>query len=54
MKTPKQLIPFFLLSVIAHAADFEAEQPAEFARCIPADAKITKLADGFGFVEGPT
>ena len=54
MNTPKKLIPFLLLSVIAQAADFEAEQPAEFARCIPADAKITKLAGGFGFVEGPT
>ena len=35
------------------AADFEATQPAEFTRCIPPDAKVEKLAGGFGFVEGP-
>ena len=53
MKTSVKLIPFALLNVIACAADFMAEQPAEFARCVPADTKVTKLAGGFGFIEGP-
>lgn len=40
-------------ALVSAAADFEATQPAEFARCIPANAKVTKLAGDFSFVEGP-
>lgn len=53
MKNPAKLVPFALLNVIACAAEFVAEQAVEFARCVPADAKVTKLAGGFGFIEGP-
>ena len=54
MKNPAKIIVVTFLTSLACAADFEATQPAEFARCIPADAKVTKLAGGFGFTEGPT
>ncbi len=35
------------------AADFQITDAAEFARCVPADAKVEKLAGGFDFIEGP-
>lgn len=35
------------------AADFEIRNEAEFKKIFPADAKVTRLADGFGFTEGP-
>ena len=35
------------------AADFDVRDEAQFKKIIPADAKVEKLADGFGFVEGP-
>lgn len=35
------------------AADFDMRNEAEFKKIIPADAKVEKLADGFGFTEGP-
>ncbi len=35
------------------AADLQSDHPAEFARCVSADASVTKLAGGMGFVEGP-
>lgn len=35
------------------AADFEVRNEAEFKKLFPAEAKVTKLADGFGFTEGP-
>ena len=35
------------------AADAQADQPAEFARCVPAGATVTKLAGDMGFLEGP-
>jgi len=54
MKTPGKIFVVTLLTSLAFAADFEATQPAEFAHCIPADAKVTKIAGGFGFTEGPT
>jgi gluconolactonase len=40
-------------SVLLSAADFDIRTEAEFRKIIPADAKIEKLADGFGFTEGP-
>jgi gluconolactonase len=43
-----------LLAVTAGAADFDIRDAAEFARCVPTGAKVSKLADGFGFTEGPT
>lgn len=36
------------------AADFQINDAAEFRRCVPADAKVTKLAGDFTFTEGPT
>jgi gluconolactonase len=35
------------------ASDFEVRNEAEFRKIFPADAKVTKLAGGFGFTEGP-
>ncbi len=43
-----------LLTPIAlSAADLQIDHAAEFARCVPADAKVTKLAGDMGFIEGP-
>jgi gluconolactonase len=45
-----------LLSLAAFtlaAADFEVGDPAEFQKLFPKDAKVTKLAGGLQFVEGP-
>lgn len=36
------------------AADFEIKEEAGFKKIIPAGATVEKLADGFGFTEGPT
>ena len=35
------------------AADNPADQPAEFARCVPAGATVIKLSGDMGFLEGP-
>ncbi|MBI5690502.1 MAG: SMP-30/gluconolactonase/LRE family protein [Verrucomicrobia bacterium] len=35
------------------AADFQSDQPAEFARCVPQGSKVERLATDFTFVEGP-
>lgn len=52
----KSLLPLALLatSPLLPAADFEATQAAEFAKCVPADAKVAKLAGDMMFTEGPT
>ncbi len=42
-----------LNAVLSQAADFEVRDEAEFRKIFPADARVTKLADGFGFTEGP-
>ena len=34
-------------------SDFEVRNEVEFRKIFPADAKVTKLAGGFGFTEGP-
>jgi gluconolactonase len=55
MKNP--LLPLAIVvatSNLLAAADFQATQPAEFARCVPSDAKVVKLAGDFMFTEGPT
>ena len=50
-----RFISLALISAVslAAAADRQAEQPAEFARCVPADAKVVKLAGEMMFIEGP-
>ena len=40
-------------ATLLSAADFEIRNEAGFKKIFPADAKVTKLADGFGFTEGP-
>jgi gluconolactonase len=35
------------------AADVHIDRAAEFARCVSADAPVTKLAGDMGFIEGP-
>lgn len=40
-------------AALTQAADFEVRNEAEFKKIFPTDAKVTKLADGFGFTEGP-
>lgn len=49
---------FTLLALAAFApllrsADLQPDNDAEFARCVPAEAKVTKLAGDLGFIEGP-
>ena len=57
MKTPPRLRPFLVCAALVglplHAADFAPVDAAEFARCLPADAKVERLATGLGFTEGP-
>jgi gluconolactonase len=56
MKNPRLLPLAFALGLAAGAvtaAELPIDQPAEFARCVPADAKVTKLAGDMGFIEGP-
>jgi gluconolactonase len=48
------IIPFGLVACsVLSAAEVHIDNAAEFARCVPADAKVTKLAGDMGFVEGP-
>ena len=35
------------------AAEIHIDDATEFARCVPANAKVTKLAGDMGFIEGP-
>ncbi len=51
MKTP--LVLSTILAGAAFAADVPPDQPAEFARCVPAGATVVKLAGDMGFIEGP-
>ncbi|MBL9199532.1 MAG: SMP-30/gluconolactonase/LRE family protein [Opitutaceae bacterium] len=49
------LLPAAMLAaaVALPAAEFHIDQPAEFARLVPAGAKVAKLAGDMGFIEGP-
>lgn len=54
----KNLLPTLLLGLCMPAlpllaAETQPDQPAEFARCVPAGATVTKLAGDMGFLEGP-
>jgi gluconolactonase len=54
MKTLRRLIPFVaFLTATLPAAETQADNPAEFARLVPAGAKVAKLAGDLGFIEGP-
>ncbi len=53
MKNILLLPTLALLLGTACAADFQSDQPAEFARCVPPDAVVRKLAGDFAFIEGP-
>src|SRR5215207_1128781 len=46
------LLPM-LADVRARAADVETKDPEAFAKIVPAEAKLEKLATGMKFVEGP-
>lgn len=46
-------LPLFLFALHSTAADFDIRDEAEFRKVIAADTKVEKLADGFGFTEGP-
>ncbi len=49
------LSSFLVLQVLSlAAADFDIRDEAQFKQLFPEGAKVEKLADGFGFVEGPT
>jgi gluconolactonase len=39
--------------VVLSAAELQPDQAADFARCVPAGATVTKLAGDMGFIEGP-
>jgi gluconolactonase len=49
-------LSLFLLATCscASTAEFDIKNEAEFRNCVPADAKVEKLAGDFNFVEGPT
>jgi gluconolactonase len=48
------LLPLLLTSVLTtSAAEVQIDDAAEFARCVAADVKVTKLAGDMGFLEGP-
>ena len=54
MKTLRRLIPVVaLVTATLPAAETHADNPAEFARLVPAGAKVAKLAGDLGFIEGP-
>jgi len=54
MKTPLTVsLTLALLGGRLLAADLKPENPAEFARCVPATATVKKLAGDMGFIEGP-
>lgn len=54
MKTTLPLTLALLgLAVRLSAADLVPENPADFARCVPAGATVRKLAGDMGFIEGP-
>jgi|688.fasta_scaffold43989_3 gluconolactonase len=57
MKIPPRLRPFLVCAALVGlplpAADLAPVDAAEFARCLPTDAKVERLATGFGFTEGP-
>ena len=40
-------------SALRSASDFDVRNEAEFRKIFPPNAKVTTLADGFGFTEGP-
>jgi sugar lactone lactonase YvrE len=53
MKTPLSISLLFLTILSTLAADFDVRNETEFKKIISTDAKVEKLADGFGFTEGP-
>lgn len=53
MHMTKLLLPCFLLATRAAASDFDIRNEAEFRVCVPADAKVERLATDMQFVEGP-
>ena len=53
MSTTKLLLPALLLATRAFAADFEIKNAAEFALCVPANAKVERLGKDMKFLEGP-
>lgn len=53
MKSLPLLLAGALAGITASAADLQPDDAAEFARCVPAGAAVTKLAGDMGFIEGP-
>ena len=53
MKTSTALTILLLSLASAAAADFDIKDETEFKKCVPAGAKVEKLAGGMGFLEGP-
>ena len=39
--------------VVLSAAELQPDHAADFARCVPAGATVTKIAGDMGFIEGP-
>src|SRR5688500_13295235 len=49
------LSSFLMLPVVSlDGADFDVRDQGQFKQLFPDGAKVEKLADGFGFTEGPT
>ena len=51
--TPALILAIAAFTTPLCAAEIQADLPAEFARCVAADAKVSKLAGDMGFIEGP-
>lgn len=54
MKSLRALPLALAASVAAQTSDFQISNDAEFRRCVPAEARVAKLAGDLGFTEGPT
>lgn len=53
MSTTKLLLSTLILATRVFAADFDIRNEAEFRRCVPASARVERLATGMKFLEGP-
>ncbi|HUR59784.1 MAG TPA: SMP-30/gluconolactonase/LRE family protein [Opitutaceae bacterium] len=51
--SPALILALTAFTMPLGAAEIQADVPVEFARCVAADAKVSKLATDMGFIEGP-
>jgi gluconolactonase len=53
MKTITLSTVALIATSVAFSADLQPDDPAEFSRCVPAEATVRKLAGDMQFIEGP-